>query len=158
MHLLILLMLSAVSGGRYAQKNQRMNIVYTLDKRHINQLYKLYQQGWWTKGRSLQETEKCVIGSQICIGAIDQNNDLLGFARVLTDYTFKALIFDVIVRRDQRGKGIGDELLSVIKTHSELQAVKHFELYCLPDMSNFYTKHGFSSDVGEIKLMRYINA
>lgn len=135
-----------------------MNIIYTLTEKHISQLHSLYQQEWWTKTRSLEETRSCVIGSQICIGLVDETSDLVGFSRVLTDYTFKALIFDVIVLKNHRGKGLGDKLLSLIKEHPKLKSVKHFELYCLPEMSDFYAKHGFTADVGEIKLMRLINA
>jgi len=135
-----------------------MDAIYLLNEKHIIQLHDLYQKEWWTKGRTLAETTKCVGGSQICIGLVDDNNDLVSFARVLTDYTFKALIFDVIVRRSERGHGLGDELISLVKEHKLLRGVKHFELYCLPEMYSFYAKHGFTADVGKIRLMRQTNA
>lgn len=135
-----------------------MNVIYSLTENHIAQLHELYQQEWWTKGRTLEETKNCVTGSQICVGLISANNELIGFSRVLTDFTFKALIFDVIVRKDHRKTGLGDELISLIKSHEKLQRVKHFELYCLPEMYDFYAMHGFTTDTGEIRLMRFINA
>ena len=55
------------------------------------------QGEWWTRSRSLEETKQCVLGSQICIGITSEADNLVGFVRVLTDFTFKALIFDVIV-------------------------------------------------------------
>lgn len=134
-----------------------MEIIYQLREHHIAQLHQLYQLEWWTRERTLDETRRCVAGSQICIGMTDNNNDLAGFTRVLTDYTFKALIFDVIVRHDRRGNHLGDTLISLVKEHEKLQDVKHFELYCLPDMHAFYTRHGFSTQVGDIRLMRLIN-
>lgn len=135
-----------------------MNVLYSLTEYHIAQLHTLYQQEWWTKGRTLGETQACVAGSQICVGIIGANDELIGFARVLTDFTFKALIFDVIVRKDHRKTGLGDKLLSLIKSHEKLQNVKHFELYCLPEMFVFYANHGFSTNTGEIRLMRFTNA
>jgi len=135
-----------------------MNVIYSLDEKHIVQLCELYQQEWWSKDRTISEARKCVSGSQVCIGLVDGQNNLVGFARVLTDYIFKALIFDVIVRKSERGSGLGEKLISLVKMHSELQGVKHFELYCLPEMFNYYSHHGFSSDVGEVRLMRKINA
>lgn len=132
-----------------------MNVIYSLTPKHFTQLHALYQQEWWTKGRSLEETKSCAGGSQICIGLVDANDNLIGFARVLTDFTFKAFIFDVIVQEDNRRSGLGDQLLSAIKSHEKLQAVKHFELYCLPDMNGFYAKHGFTTDIGKIQLMRH---
>lgn len=135
-----------------------MNIIHELSERHIKQLHALYQNEWWTRGRSLEETTKCVLGSQICIGVTSTNDDLVGFVRVLTDYTFKALIFDVIVTQSERGKGLGNKLLHLVKNHVQLNSVRHFELYCIPEMIAFYEKHGFSANVDEIKLMRLTNA
>jgi len=132
-----------------------MEIIYDLNEDHIKQLYELYQQEWWAKGRTFETTRECVSGSQICIALVD-SNDLIGFTRVITDYTFKALIFDVIVRVDQRGRGLGNRLVSLVKSHKMLNRVKHFELYCLPDMGDFYRQHGFDIPL-EIHLMRCTN-
>jgi predicted GNAT family N-acyltransferase len=135
-----------------------MNVIYSLTEEHIAQLHALYQEEWWTNGRTLEETKNCVVGSQICVGLAGANDELIGFARVLTDFAFKALIFDVIVRKDHRRTGLGDKLLFLIRSHEKLQGVKHFELYCLPEMFDFYAKHGFTTDTGEIRLMRFTNA
>lgn len=131
-----------------------MNAIYELSVRHIEQLHALYQQEWWTKGRSLENTRRGIEGSQICIGITDENNDLQGFSRVLTDFIFKALLFDIIVAKTYRGKGLGDQLMSAIRTHPKLKTVKHFELYCLPELAQFYRKYGFTNDVDDIQLMK----
>jgi ribosomal protein S18 acetylase RimI-like enzyme len=131
-----------------------MKIIYKLDTHHIIQLQKLFQKEWWTKKRSLKETQKVVENSSIVIGLVDNNNDLKAFSRVLTDYTFKAVIFDVIVDEGFRNKGIGKELMRLILEHEELKEVKHFELYCLPEMVAFYKSYGFSDELGELMFMR----
>lgn len=131
-----------------------MRVVYALNEAQIAELHALYQLEWWTKGRSLEDTRNCVAHSQINIGVVDDLGSLQAYARVLTDYTFKALIFDFIVSNTHRGKGLGDRLMSLIKAHQDLQRVKHFELYCLPEIVPFYERHGFTGDVGGIKLMR----
>lgn len=135
-----------------------MNVIYNLNDQQIEELYELYQNEWWTRGRSLQETRDCVNGSQLNIGILSNDNTLVAYARVLTDFTFKALIFDIIVSKDQRGNGLGDKLIGLIKYHGKLASVKSFELYCLPELFSFYEKHGFSVEVGGIKLMRQLNA
>ena len=122
---------------------------------HIGQLHQLYQGEWWCRTRTLLETKQCVAGSQVCIGLTTRDDQLVGFARVLTDYIFKAFIFDVIIASEERNKGLGDQLLFLVKHHPDLRKVRHFELYCLPGMSPFYQRHGFSTDTGDIKLMRY---
>ena len=125
-----------------------MKVIYELNEQQIKDLHELYQREWWTKGRSLIDTKACVEGSQICIGVVDASGRLQGFSRVLTDYTFKALIFDLIVSERQRGTGLGDKLMEFIMNHEQLRPVKHFELYCLPELYAFYENFGFSPDVG----------
>lgn len=134
-----------------------MKTIYTFNNKQIQELHTLYENEWWTNNRTFEETTKCIAGSQLCIGLVDDDGTLQGFARVLTDYVFKAIIFDLIVSADQRGTGIGNTLMTTIKNHPRLKHVKHFELYCLPEVFSFYQQHGFSSDVGKIKLMRYEN-
>jgi predicted GNAT family N-acyltransferase len=134
-----------------------LTVVHALDDRQIEQLHALYQKEWWTGGRSLDATRQCVKGSQICIGLVDGEGNLAAFARVITDYTFKALIFDVIVSGTARGTGLGKRLLEVITHHDKLRNVRHFELYCVPELFSFYKQFGFSENVGEVKLMRLVN-
>lgn len=135
-----------------------MNVIFDLDTHHIQRLHALYQNEWWTRGRTLEETRQCVAGSPINIGIVDERDTLQAYARVLTDYTFKALIFDVIVAPNQRGRGLGERLIATVKSHVKLQGVKHFELYCLPEMVPFYEKQGFLDDVGGVVLMRLENS
>lgn len=134
-----------------------MKYVNQLTDKQVNQLHALYQNEWWSKGRTLKDTKKCVENSQFIFGLLDENENLIGFSRILTDQVYKALIFDVIVSDSYRGKGLGQSLIAEIKNHKILRDVQHFELYCLPEMIPFYEKHGFNSDLGEVKLMRYAN-
>jgi predicted GNAT family N-acyltransferase len=135
-----------------------MTVVHALDEAQIGQLHALYQNEWWTRGRSLDATRRCVTGSQICIGLVDGKGKLAAFARVITDFTFKALIFDVIVAKAARGAGLGQRLFDEITGHDRLRQVRHFELYCLPELFGFYRRFGFSENVGEVRLMRLANA
>jgi predicted GNAT family N-acyltransferase len=131
-----------------------MKILYKLEPKHISQLHKLYQQEWWTNKRILEETQKVVANSQIIIAFVDENNDLQAFVRVLTDYVFKALIFDLIVSETHRAEGLGKELMLLVQKHKDLAEVKHFELYCLDEMVEFYERFEFSSDLGALVFMR----
>ena len=131
-----------------------MHIVHVLDRTRIEQLHALYLREWWTADRSLEETRCCVEGSQVCIGLTDDSGNLIGFVRAVTDYTFKALIFDVIVAEAHRGTGLGDRLIELVLEHPDLARVKHFELYCRPEIAPFYARHGFTAEVGGVRLMR----
>ena len=131
-----------------------MKTLYNLSEENIKQLHQLFQNEWWTKDRTLEETRSCINGSGICIGLTDEFNQLHGFARIITDYTFKALIFDLIISKEYRGKGLGKKLMHLIKDHDKLKNIFHFELYCLPELEGFYESFGFSNEAGGVKLMR----
>ena len=131
-----------------------MRTIEKLESEQIVQLHQFYQKEWWTDKRTLDETQKVVENSQIVIAMIDENNKLQAFVRVLTDYIFKALVFDVIVAEKYRGQGLGRELMNLVKNHNDLQEVKHFELYCLPEMVGFYEEFGFTDKLENLVFMR----
>jgi predicted GNAT family N-acyltransferase len=133
-----------------------MTIIYNFSNNQIKQLIVLYKNIGWGE-RSIDDTINCLQGSQICIGILDQDNNLIGFTRIITDYIYKALILDVMVNADYRGKGLGQKLIRSVKEHKKLQKVKQFELYCLPEMEAFYSSFGFSTNVDGLKLMRSTN-
>lgn len=126
-----------------------------LEEAQIADLFALYQREWWTQGRTLEETRRMLGGSDLLFGiCIVDSRRLIAFARVLTDYVFKALIFDVIVDGAYRTQGVGRLLLERIVAHPALSPVQHIELYCHPTMTAFYARWGFSADLGGVVLLR----
>ncbi|TAK87874.1 MAG: N-acetyltransferase [Aquabacterium sp.] len=132
-----------------------MRLIEQLSPAYRDQLHQLYLQAWWALDRTPEQAERCLAGSQLTIGIVDDDGRLVGFTRVLTDYIFKALIFDVIVDREQRGRGLGERLISHVKSHPELSRVRHFELYCKEEVHDFYVAHDFIGQAGDLQLMRY---
>ena len=132
------------------------NNVDRLTEAQAIQLHALYQREWWTAGRTLEDVRAMLAGSDHLYGICDgETAQLAGFARVLTDGVFKALVFDVIVEPAHRGQQIGRKLMERVLSDPRLARVKHFELYCLPELEPFYEGLGFSDDVGGVRLMRY---
>lgn len=128
-----------------------------LAERHVHDLQALYLREWWTKSRSLADVRRMLLNCDLVFGLCDpSDNRLVAFARVLTDGTFKALIFDVIVSPEVRGHGLGRQLMESVIRHPQLKDVKHLELYCLPDMVPFYEAFGFSTEVSGVQLMRRV--
>ena len=132
------------------------NNITRLNDSQTIQLHALYQLEWWTAGRSLQDVRKMLAGRSLVYGICETETErLAGFARVLSDGIFKALIFDVIVHPHCRGRKIGEKLMNNLLSDPRLARVRHFELYCLPQLEPFYEKFGFSATVGDVRLMRY---
>lgn len=132
-----------------------VELINHLTGAQITELHALYQSEWWTRGRTLEETQRVVRHSDIIVAFCENDaKRLVAFTRVLTDYVFKALVFDVIVAESYRGTGLGSKLIDAVVNHSELKAVRHIELYCLPELMPFYQKWGFTAELGELRFMR----
>jgi len=129
--------------------------VDTLSETQIEDLHRLYQNEWWAQGRTLEDTRRMLDATRILASFADPaTGHLIAFARVITDDVFKALIFDVIVDPSWRQKALGGALIAALLEHPALAAVKHFELYCRPELVPFYQRWGFKPVDAQISLMR----
>ena len=134
----------------------RFDLKHELSEGQFNDLMRLYTETtYWAKNRNREDVRKMLTNSDIIFVFADPKSDeLIAFARVLTDKTYKALIFDVIVAPDRQGKGLGRALMEAIIEHPDLKDVSQFELYCRPDVIEFYKKWGFSEDLKGQHFMR----
>jgi len=134
----------------------RYRIIDHLTDAQTDQLMELYRREWWTAERRREDVVRMLAGSKPVVAMVDAaSQQLIAFARVLTDYVYKALILDVIVSEDRRGSGLGKDLMDAILAHPALAGVQHFELYCRAEMGPFYGLWGFSKDLGDLQLMRW---
>jgi ribosomal protein S18 acetylase RimI-like enzyme len=106
------------------------------------QLLHLYRQAPWAKHRGLNPTQSMLIQTDVVISAW-AGPRLVAFGRVLTDYVYRATIWDVIVDRDYQGRHIGTEIVRRILDHPTLQQVELFWL--CTRMPGFYERLGFSA-------------
>ncbi|TKB80790.1 MAG: GNAT family N-acetyltransferase [Nitrospira sp.] len=106
------------------------------------QLAALFQQAPWAKGRSAEDAREMLANTDLAISAWD-GDQLIGFGRVLTDYVFRASIWDVIVAKDYQGRKIGTEIVRRILHHPRLKKVELFWL--CTRMPRFYERLGFSA-------------
>lgn len=133
----------------------RSRRVTELSSEQKDDLHELYLNDWWTSDREREEVDSVVENSDEVFAFCEPDTGtLVAFARVLTDYTYKAFVFDVIVASRYRGTGLGDRLMDAILDDPALASVRHFELYCLDDLVAFYERWGFSDELGDLRLMR----
>lgn len=100
----------------------------------------------WAHGRSSAQLRTLLRHSDIFLSAWD-GDALVGCARVLTDFTVRALICDVIVDPDYQGRGIGRMLVDAVESHPALQ---HVEMLCLftTQKRDFYAHLGWEEHPG----------
>lgn len=106
------------------------------------QLLVLFDQTDWARGRNLSDTRRMLAETDVTISAWD-GSQLVGFGRVLTDYVYRASIWDVIVDVKYHDQDIGKGLIRQILTHPTLVRVELFWL-CTRRYQGFYAALGFS--------------
>ena len=121
----------------------------------IEQLWRMYQGEWWSRGRNINDVRRAVEHSDLVFAyCVAETGRLAAFTRVLTDFVYKAVLFDVIVDRPYRDLGLGRTLLEAVTSHPALLFVEHIELYCRPELIPFYEQWGFTAHLGKLCFMR----
>ena len=72
----------------------------------------------------------------------DQNDNQIGFTRLVTDYVLFAYLMDVIIFPEYQGSGYGKKLVAHIMSHEIIKKVKTVALKT-KDAHELYAKHGF---------------
>ena len=108
------------------------------DAEALTALYRDYE--WWAD-RTTEDVRRALAGTAVAVGV--EADDLVAAARVLTDYTYYAKVYDVIVAADSRGEGHGERLLEAVVDHPDLQAVDGLALSCREGLIPFYESVGF---------------
>jgi GNAT superfamily N-acetyltransferase len=87
-------------------------------------------------------------GTDLVLALIERAGDrLVGFTRVLTDWRYRAYIYDVIVAPDWQGRGLGRVLMDALLSDPRIAAIEMIELSCQPEMVPFYRRWGFTESL-----------
>ena len=121
-------------------------ITYSDDPSRVNlaQLLGLYHVTYWAKGRTAEQVVRALEHSHPVLTAWDGDR-LVGFTRVISDLTYRATIWDVIVAESHQRRGIGRELMRLVLEHPDLSTVSMFVLLTM-DQHRFYEHFGFETD------------
>jgi predicted GNAT family N-acyltransferase len=129
--------------------------VHNLSEEQVANLLEIYKGEKWTKNRQIDGVKKMLEKSWI-IAIIDSNNGkMIAFARVLSDFIYRAFIYDVIVAKEYRGLKFGKLVVSSILNHKDFIGVERIELNCNEKNVEFYKKFGFEKVPNGTNLMRY---
>jgi GNAT superfamily N-acetyltransferase len=136
-------------------KAKDFQFVNRLSSPHVEQLTRLYQGEWWSRCRRHEDVRRAVEQSDLIFAYMNSaTGRLAAFARVLTDFVYKAVLFDVIVDPQYRDLGLGRALLEAVTAHPALLFVEQIELYCKPELAAFYERWGFTANLKELCFMR----
>jgi predicted GNAT family N-acyltransferase len=109
------------------------------DAQELTALYEDYE--WWDD-REVEDVRAALAETEVAVG-VEDDGDLVASARVLTDYTYYANVFDVIVAAHRRGEGFGETLMQAVVDHPDLQSVVGLSLLCRRGLVPYYESVGF---------------
>lgn len=111
----------------------------------------LYTEYDWWADREQEDVRAALADTEVALG-VERDGTLVAAARVLTDYQYYATIFDVIVARDCRGEGVGEQLMDAVVDHPDLQETPGLSLLCRRGLVPFYESVGFEEDDGQVDV------
>ncbi len=76
------------------------------------------------------------------VSAYDEEK-LVGFGRVVTDFVLHAMIFDMIILPAYQGQGIGTMVLEKLVKRCKDHGIRDIQLFCAKGKRGFYEKNGF---------------
>ena len=122
------------------------SIAYSDDRARVDvaQLLALYRITWWGAERTVEQVRRALDHSHPVITAWDGPR-MVGFTRVISDLTYRATIWDVIVAESHRGLGVGRAMMQRVIDHHDLRTVSMFVLLT-KDKHRFYEHFGFVTD------------
>ncbi len=97
----------------------------------------------WAKDRTAQDLKIMLANSTVVI-SLWQKDELIGFGRATSDYTFRAILWDVVVKEDQQGLGNGKKIINALLASEALIKVKNIYLITT-NKSQFYEQVGFKT-------------
>jgi GNAT superfamily N-acetyltransferase len=108
----------------------------------LERIVDLLSRSYWAGKRSREKIAESIINSE-CFG-VYLENDMVGFARIVTDYAVMYWLCDVFIDENHRKQGLGKKLIETIvndETFSNLNGILG-----TMDAHSLYEKFGFVKD------------
>lgn len=129
------------------------------DKSRLDQVALLRffrEESYWAQDRTAEQLAQA-IAHCLCIGLYAPDASQAGFARVMTDYTFRAHLADVVVLAPHRGHGLGKALVAAVLEHPDLHGIGTWTLGTR-DAQGLYARFGFGPlEHPERQMMRRLD-
>jgi len=116
------------------------------------QLQGLYRFTSWGKGRSLEQIDQMLDQTSLCF-SVYHAGALVAFCRMLTDFVFRASLWDIMVHPDHQGRGLGSALIEYALEHPSVKDIPLIITYT-SELGGFLSQKGFKGEKGAMMLLR----
>lgn len=115
----------------------------------------LSEESYWSQAVPREVVEKAVQNS-LCFG-VYAGAGQVGFGRVVTDKATFALLADLFILKQHRGKGLSKWLMQCIVDHDDLQGLRRL-LLLTSDAHGLYSQFGFGPLGAPSRFMEVLRA
>ncbi|HLV99213.1 MAG TPA: GNAT family N-acetyltransferase [Ktedonobacterales bacterium] len=131
---------------------RRDQYLISTDKRRLDLavIHGFLTTSYWSAGIPLETVQRAIEHS-LAFGVYD-NEQQVGMARVISDYTTFAYVADVFILDTYRGQGLGLWLMECVIAHPHLQGLRRWTLFTR-DAHGLYEKVGFKRSEVPDRLM-----
>lgn len=113
-----------------------------LEAAFLDPAVELLHGQYWNDVFTEPELRAAHLGSPVWVGATDEQGALIGTARAITDGSKYAWVYDVCVRPDWRGRGVGQALMTLVLDHPQVRRCRRVRLGTR-DAQALYARFGF---------------
>jgi len=125
-----------------------MSICFSTDRQKVDvvQVQQLLSVGaFWAQHRTLSDLKTAIQHSEPVVTAWDGER-LIGFARATSDRVYRAVLWDVVIHPEYRGRGLGRTLVKTLLAHPSVQKVERVYLMT-SSQQGFYERLGFTENL-----------
>jgi ribosomal protein S18 acetylase RimI-like enzyme len=119
-------------------------------KLDIEAVKRLLKQSYWANERPVERILKSIEHS-VCYGVYN-NNEQVGFGRVVTDYATVFYLCDIIIDERHRGRGLGKMLMENIMASRDLEGLQG--ILATEDAHGLYENYGFVKEQRKLMLRK----
>jgi GNAT superfamily N-acetyltransferase len=109
----------------------------------LAQTHQWLSDQYWALGRSIEVVAKAIEHS-VALTLLNPEGEQVGFARWATDRAVIAMLCDVFVAPEYRGKGLGKFIVASAVAHPEVAGIKS-RLLVTRDAHGLYEQFGFKA-------------
>ena len=119
----------------------------------IAQLRRLFdRESFWAAGRPPDGLRRMLRGSQAAVSAWEGDR-LVGFGRATSDGAYRAVLWDVVVAGDHKGRGLGRRLVEALIEAPALARSERVYLMTT-NSAGFYERLGFRPKLSQNLMVR----
>lgn len=119
-----------------------ITLLCELEGERLDEAARLVHPEYWIGDAALADVRAWIAASTARVGARGEDGRLVAFARAVADGR-TAWIYDVVVRRDVRGTGVGREVMELLLDHPAVRGCRNVRL-TTRDADAFYRRLGFA--------------